>query len=112
MDFGLSAGQRALRAEVIAFARENLAQDLADDDREGSFPAEDWRRCAAFGVLGWPVPAEHGGRGLDPLDTMVALEALGYACRDNGLVFAINNHLWGCAIYLIEHGTQIGRAHV
>jgi alkylation response protein AidB-like acyl-CoA dehydrogenase len=105
VDFGLSAGQRALRAEVIAFARENLAQDLADDDREGSFPAEDWRRCAAFGVLGWPVPAEHGGRGLDPLDTMVALEALGYACRDNGLVFAINNHLWGCAIYLIEHGT-------
>ncbi len=106
MDFGLTAGQRALRAEVIAFARENLARDLADDDREARFPLEDWRRCAAFGVLGWPVPAEHGGRGLDPLDTMVALEALGYGCRDNGLVFAINNHLWGCAIYLIEHGTR------
>jgi alkylation response protein AidB-like acyl-CoA dehydrogenase len=105
VDFGLSPGQRALRAEVIAFARENLARDLADDDRQGRFPAQDWRRCAAFGVLGWPVPAEHGGRGLDPLDTIVALEALGYACRDNGLVFAINNHLWGCAIYLIEHGT-------
>lgn len=106
MDFGLTAGQRALRAEVIAFARENLARDLADDDREARFPLEDWRRCAAFGVLGWPVPAEHGGRGLDPLDTMLALEALGYGCRDNGLVFAINNHLWGCAIYLIEHGTR------
>jgi hypothetical protein len=105
LDFGLTPEQRALRAEVIAFARENLGQDVAAADREGSFPREDWQRCAAFGVLGWPVPAEYGGRGLDPLDTMVALEALGYGCRDNGLVFAVNNHLWGCAIYLIEHGT-------
>jgi alkylation response protein AidB-like acyl-CoA dehydrogenase len=67
---------------------------------------EDWRRCAEFGVLGWPVPEEYGGRGLDPLTTMVALEALGYGCRDNGLVFAINNHLWGCAIHVLLHGTE------
>jgi alkylation response protein AidB-like acyl-CoA dehydrogenase len=36
---------------------------------------------------------------------VVALEALGYGCRDNGLVFAINNHLWACAIYLLNHGS-------
>lgn len=105
MDFGLTAEQRELRAEVIAFARECLGHDVAAADREASFPRQDWRRCAQFGVLGWPVPVEYGGRGLDPLTTIIALEALGYGCRDNGLVFAINNHLWGCAIYLIEHGT-------
>ncbi len=44
--------------------------------------------------------------GLDPLSTIVALEALGYACRDNGLVFVINNHLWACAVYLSRHGND------
>lgn len=106
MDFDLTAGQRALRRDTIAFARRELGSRVSGDDRESRFPAEDWRKCADFGVLGWPVPQAHGGRGLDPLDTMIALEALGYGCADNGLVFAVNNHLWGCAIYLLLHGTK------
>jgi alkylation response protein AidB-like acyl-CoA dehydrogenase len=106
MDFELTAEQHAIRRETIAFAREDLGRDVAEDDRQSRFPREDWQRCAAFGVLGWPVPKEYGGRGLGPLTTIVALEALGYACRDNGLVFAVNNHLWGCVIYLLLHGTE------
>ncbi|MFC4908266.1 acyl-CoA dehydrogenase family protein [Actinomadura gamaensis] len=110
MDFSLSPEQRALREEVIAFARSELGRNVADGDREARFPVGDWRRCAEFGVLGWPVPVEYGGQGLDPLTTIVALEALGYGCRDNGLVFAIGNHLWGCAVYLLEHGTEEQKA--
>jgi alkylation response protein AidB-like acyl-CoA dehydrogenase len=106
MDFELTADQRALRAEVTGFARERLGRDAAADDRAAAFPHEDWQRCAAYGVLGWPVPKEYGGSGFDPLTTIVALEALGYGCRDNGLVFAVNNHLWGCAVYLMEHGPE------
>jgi alkylation response protein AidB-like acyl-CoA dehydrogenase len=106
VDFGLTGDQRALRARVIAFARDRLGQSAAEDDRSGTFPWKDWQACADHGVLGWPVPAAYGGSGLDPLTTMIALEALGYGCRDNGLVFAINNHLWGCVIYLLEHGSQ------
>jgi alkylation response protein AidB-like acyl-CoA dehydrogenase len=106
MDFDLTAEQRALKRDTIAFARRELGSDVSDDDQESRFPAGDWRRCADFGVLGWPVPTSYGGRGLDPLTTMIALEALGYGCADNGLVFAVNNHLWGCAIYLLLHGTE------
>jgi hypothetical protein len=109
VDFDLTPEQRALRVETIAFARE-LGKDVAEADRQARFPTEDWDRCAGFGVLGWPVPAEYGGRGLDPVSTMIALEALGYGCRDNGLVFAVNNHLWGCAIYLLLHGTPAQKA--
>lgn len=105
MDFGLTAEQQALREAVVAFARSKLGANVAADDRAGRFPREEWLACAEFGVQGWPVPTEYGGAGLDPLTTIIALEALGYGCRDNGLVFAVNNHLWGCAIYLIEHGT-------
>ena len=98
--------QLRLRREIIAFARSELGRDVAEADRDARFPREDWQRCADFGVLGWPVPEEYGGRGFDPLTTMMALEALGYACPDNGLVFAVNNHLWGCVIYLLLHGTE------
>lgn len=111
MDFELTAQQRALRREIIAFARQDLGRDVANDDRQGRFPRDGWQRCAAFGVLGWPVPTEYGGGGLSPLTTIVALEALGYACRDNGLVFAVNNHLWGCVIYLLLHGTEEQKRH-
>ncbi|ANZ40536.1 acyl-CoA dehydrogenase [Lentzea guizhouensis] len=110
MDFELSEAQSAIRREVVDFARARLGEHVAEHDRDGVFPREDWQRCADFGVLGWPVPTEHGGSGYDPLTTMIALEALGYGCVDNGLVFAINNHLWGCVIYLLEHGTDDQRA--
>jgi len=106
VDFDLTAEQRKLKKEIISFARAELAADVDADDREARLPAADWARCAAFGVLGWPVPEEYGGRGLDPLTTMIALESFGYGCRDNGLVFAVNNHLWGCVIYLLLHGTD------
>ncbi|MEU9924066.1 acyl-CoA dehydrogenase family protein [Streptomyces griseoluteus] len=106
MDFELTEEQRRLRKEIVEFAREELGRDAAAHDSSAGFPWEDWRRCADFGVLGWPVPEEYGGRGLDPLTTMVALEALGYGCRDNGLVFAVNNHLWACVIHLLLHGTE------
>jgi alkylation response protein AidB-like acyl-CoA dehydrogenase len=105
MNFELSPDQRRLRTEIIAFASAELGHDVAAHDQAGTFPSQDWRRCADFGVLGWPIPEEYGGSGFDPLTTVVALEALGYGCRDNGLVFAINNHLWGCAIYFMLHGT-------
>ena len=106
MSTDLTAEQRALRDRIHAFAAKELGHDVERDDAEGRFPSEDWDRCADFGVLGWPVPTRYGGLGLDPLSTIVALEALRYACRDNGLVFAINNHLWGCVVYLLQHGTE------
>lgn len=106
MDFSLTEEQRALRQRVRAFARGQLGERVLEDDRESRFPAADFRRCADFGVLGWPVPRRFGGAELDPLSTIVGLEALGYGCADNGLVFAVNNHLWGCVVYLLTHGSE------
>jgi alkylation response protein AidB-like acyl-CoA dehydrogenase len=105
MDFALTAEQARLRERVIAFARTELGGEVAQHDRCGSFDWDGWKKCARFGVLGWPVPQPYGGSGLDPLTALIAYEALGYGCVDNGLTFAINNHVWACAIYLVEHGT-------
>lgn len=110
MDFALTADQTRLRDSVITFARTELGGDAAQHDRDGSFDWDGWKKCARFGVLGWPVPRPYGGSGLDPLTTLIAFEALAYGCADNGLTFAINNHVWACAVYLVEHGTPEQRA--
>lgn len=103
MDFALSSETRALRDKVVEFAR-TLGWQAAEYDKDGLLDREGWRRCAEFGVLGWGVPLEYGGSGYDPLMTAVAFEAFGYGCRDNGLVFAVNNHVWACLTYLLEYG--------
>ncbi|MFD7614917.1 acyl-CoA dehydrogenase family protein [Streptomyces sp. NPDC059828] len=105
MHFAPTPEQAALRNRVRRFAQQHLGADVARLDRERLFDRDGWKACADFGVLGWPIPAEYGGAGLDPLTTIMAFEALGQGCADNGLVFAVNNHLFACAVYLLDHGT-------
>ena len=110
MDFALTPEQRSLALDVATFARTELSAHAQQNDRDAVFDRELWRRAAKFGVLGWPVPPEYNGAGHDPLTCVVAFEALGYGCVDNGLVFAINNHVWACVSYLLMHGNQAQRA--
>jgi alkylation response protein AidB-like acyl-CoA dehydrogenase len=37
---------------------------------------------------------------------MLAMEALGYGCRDNGLIFSLNAHMWSCATPIARFGTE------
>lgn len=56
-------------------------------------------------MQGLPAPTEYGGLGTDPLTMAGALERFGYACKDNGLLFSINAHLWTVVMPLITGGT-------
>ena len=94
MDFTWSEDQLALKRSTIEFATGALNDDVIGDDRAGTFPRQRWAHCAAFGILGLALPEEYGGSGHDVLTTMLAMEALGYACRDNGLLFALNAQMW------------------
>ena len=106
MDFGWSEEQAAFRKEVIRFAKEELNDDVIRRDREEEFSWDHWRKCARFGIQGLPVPQEYGGAGADVLTTVCALEALGYGCRDNGLLFSLNAHMWTTEIPLMAFGTE------
>jgi alkylation response protein AidB-like acyl-CoA dehydrogenase len=83
----------------------SLASDAIGRDRERRFSREDWDSCGAFGLQGLPAPQDIGGGGADVVTTMLALEAFGYGCRDAGLVFSVNAHLWTSVIPLWHHGT-------
>ncbi len=106
VDFSWDREQLALKRSIIAFAQQELNHDLITKDRNSSFDREAWGKCAEFGLLGLPIPQEYGGMGCDPLSAMLAMEALGYGCHDNGLVFAINNHIWSCAVSILNFGDE------
>lgn len=106
MDFQLTEDQRALRESIVAFAQRELSDAVLERDETKSFSREGWTKCAEIGLLGLPIPAEYGGSGADALTTVMALEALGYGCTDNGLVFSLNAQLWACSTPILHHGTE------
>jgi len=104
MDFAWSNEQLDMRDAIIKFARNELNDNLIERDRNEEFSWDAWRKCAQFGIQGLPAPVEFGGGGADILTTVCALEALGYGCRDNGLLFSINAHMWCSIIPLMFFG--------
>ena len=109
MDFSWTDEQMSLRASVLAFVQKQLGDDLRSRDRASEFSRELWNRCAEFGLLGLPIPTEFGGQGADTLTTLLALETLGYGCRDNGLIFSIHAHLWSASTPILRFGTDAQR---
>ena len=105
VDFRPTPDQQALCDAVRSFGR-TLNDGMLDRDARGEFSRERWKRCAEFGLQGLPVPTEYGGAGQDLTTTLLAMEALGYACRDNGLVFSLNAQMWAFELPLVRFGTE------
>jgi len=106
VDFSWTEEQTQLREMIIKFAQKELNKDLIERDKKEEFSFEAWKKCGEFGIPGLPVPKEYGGTDADVLTTIYALESLGYACKDNGLVFSINAHMWTCEMPILTFGTE------
>src|SRR5688572_1446231 len=100
MDFSLTPEQDTLRHAIIEFCRGRLNTGVIQRDRDQTFSRELWQACGEMGLQGLPVPEALGGTGLDPLTTAIALDAFGYGCKDNGLVFSVCAHLFSCVVPL------------
>ncbi len=107
MDFEWTEAQQAFRERVIAFAREQLDDDLVARDHNGEFSREHWQRCAEFGIQALSVPNAFHGRGDTDFPTaMLAMESLGYGCPDNGLTFALNAQVWTVQLPIVHFGSE------
>jgi alkylation response protein AidB-like acyl-CoA dehydrogenase len=102
LDFAWSPEQLALNSTIVEFARRELNVDVIGRDRRGEFNGAGWRQCAELGIQGLFLPEEYGGGGADALTTVGVLESLGYGCRDNGLIFSLNAHMWACEIPILH----------
>src|SRR5690606_29633457 len=107
MDFSWSDEQLAFRDRVVKFAQQELNECLVERDRKSTFSRENWQKCAEFGILGLSVPPEYGGGpDIDILTAMLAMEGMGYGCRDNGLAFALNAQLWTVQLPIYRYGSE------
>ena len=110
MHFSWTADQVALKAAAQELGEKRLSNSVAENDRTCTFPRQDWLTCAEFGILGLNVPEEFGGSGFDLPTTALALEGLGYGCRDNGLLFALNAQMWSVQAPILRFGDDRQRS--
>ncbi|MEX2375139.1 MAG: acyl-CoA dehydrogenase family protein [Dehalococcoidia bacterium] len=98
--------QRALQETVEDFAIGRLNEDLHQRLASGSFPRALWKECADFGILGLPIPERYGGQDRGVIATVLAMEALGKGCRDQGLLFSMHAHMWSVVMPILAFGTE------
>jgi hypothetical protein len=106
VDFSWSEEQVEFRRAAQDFALKELNDGLRERDARGEFNRAGWKKCAEFGIQGLPIPRDYGGMGVDPLTTVGVLESLGRGCKDNGLMFSINAHMWTLGIPLRDFGSE------
>jgi len=104
MDFSWTDEQLAYKHAAIELGRQ-LNDGLIERDRTGELSRAGWIACARFGLQGLPMPEVYGGADADILTTMLTMEGLGYGCRDNGLIFAINAQMWSVQMPILDFGT-------
>jgi alkylation response protein AidB-like acyl-CoA dehydrogenase len=76
VDLDLSPEHELLRETVRAFAEERVAPMAEELDREHRFPYDIVAELAELGLMGIPIPEEHGGAGGDTLAYAIAIEEL------------------------------------
>ena len=76
MNFELSEDHQLLRQTVRDFAEERIAPMAEELDREHRFPYDIVEALAELGLMGIPIPEEHGGGGGDTLAYAIVVEEL------------------------------------
>lgn len=108
--FEATKAQLALNAAALDFARSELDHGTAERDKRDALDNSDWRalwqKSADFGLFGLCVPTEYGGAGHSTMTTVMALQAIGRGCRDNGLTLALNGQIWAVLKPVLTFGTE------
>jgi alkylation response protein AidB-like acyl-CoA dehydrogenase len=76
LNFDLPEEHELLRSTVREFAEERIAPVAEELDREHRFPYDLIAELAELGLMGIPIPEEHGGGGGDTLSYAIAIEEL------------------------------------
>lgn len=108
MDFSWTPEQMALRESCRRFAEKEIYPGAArrDEAGDGEFDWVAWRKTAEFGLLGFPIPEEYGGSGVDPLTLCIAMEGFGEGSGDTGFMTSVGAHMIICEIPIWEWGTE------
>jgi alkylation response protein AidB-like acyl-CoA dehydrogenase len=94
--------------DTVQRGRELIEPTLASGN--DTFDPDRWKALAQLGIQGLPVSPEFGGQGAGPVEIAATVDALGYACPDNGMNFTVGAHLWSAVIPLHRFGNDEQKA--
>ena len=109
MDLDLTPEHELIRDTVRTFARERVAPVAEELDRESRFPVELVHEMADLGLMGIPLPEEHGGAGGDTVGYALAIEELTRVDSSVAITVAAHTSLGTMPIYLFGTDEQKAR---
>ena len=106
MNYELTDEQELLRKTVRDFAVSRVAPVAEELDREERFPYELVSELAELGLMGIPIPEEHGGAGADTVSYAIAIEELTRIDSSVAITVAAHTSLGTMPIYLFGDDAQ------
>lgn len=106
MNFDWTDEQSQYKQSVVVFARAELNEEPVARDKAAVFNREGWQKMADFGIIGLPFPKKYGGSEADILQTLLAMEGLGYGTRDLALIFGVNAQMWSVQMPILAQGSE------
>ena len=93
MNLDLRPEHELIRSTVRELAENRIAPIAEELDRESRFPYEIVGQMAEIGLLGLPIPEEHGGAGGDTVSYAIAIEELTRIDASVGVTVAAHTSL-------------------
>ena len=109
MNFELSEEQIAVKEAARDFAQNVLKPGVIERDNLQKFPAEEMKLLGELGFMGMMVDSKYGGRGMDTLSYVLAIEEISKVDASASVCMSVNNSLvaWG----IEKFGTEAQKQH-
>ena len=104
----LTEEQRAIQRAARDFARDELAPEVGERDRDSRFDPSLIPKLAGLGFLGMLLPEEYDGLGLDTCTYLVALEEIAAVDASAAVLMSVHNSL--PTQMILNYGTEAQRA--
>ncbi len=106
MDFKFNDEQELLRDTIREFVEAEVAPIAAELDAEERFPEELIKEIGEIGVMGIPIPEDHGGVGMGYLEQVMAVEEISKACASTGVSVLVHSMFCCCPIFEFGNDEQ------
>jgi len=93
MDYLLTEEQIMLRDMVEKFAKERIAPEASENERNHRYPEEIMKEVGELGLMGIAYPVDYGGAGMDYVSYMLAVEAVSRYCASTGVIISAHSSL-------------------
>lgn len=91
INFQLSPEQNEIANLARQFAEKEMIPQSQKHDETGAFPLEIFKKAWELGLVNTAIPAEYGGNGLSPMDSVLIGENLAYGCMGMTTSFLAND---------------------